>query len=279
MQPPEKIEQFNDNSKDFVKDGGGTKNTDDGKVTGGLGGFNVKGLMVGVGRRAPGKVASASSDGKGVSAGMGGAHTGFGDRGKGRQWSPGAPIPFESELAVTAALNWISRHQNSNGSWSLDGFNHQCTDKSCTGPGDIDSDAAATAMGLLPFLAAGETHMADCLYKKNIYKGLQFLVSNQQADGNLAGRGAYSLMYTHGLATIALCEAFGMTRDSRMGAAAQRALPFRRDGDPQGGGWRHTPELPGDTSVTGWQTMALKSGQMAGLKVSPETMRMRQEYF
>ena len=151
-------------------------------------------------------------------------------------------------------MNWISRHQNSNGSWSLDGFNHQCVDKTCTGPGDIDSDAAATAMGLLPFLAAGETHMTDCLYKKNVFKGLQYLVSNQQSDGNLAGRGAFSLMYTHGLATIALCEAFGMTRDWRMGAAAQRAIHFiETSQDADGGGWRDTPGQPGDTSVTGWQ--------------------------
>jgi hypothetical protein len=134
-------------------------------------------------------------------------------------------------------------------------------------------------MGLLPFLAAGETHMSDCLYKKNIFKGLQYLVSNQQADGNLAGRGAFSLMYTHGLATIALCEAFGMTRDSRMGASAQRAIHFiETSQDPEGGGWRYTPHQPGDTSVTGWQIMALKSAQMAGLKVDPETMRAAQSF-
>ncbi len=39
--------------------------------------------------------------------------------------------------------------------------------------------------------------------------------------------------------------------------------------DPAGGGWRYNPREPGDTSVTGWQLMALKSGQMAYLIVNP----------
>ncbi len=39
--------------------------------------------------------------------------------------------------------------------------------------------------------------------------------------------------------------------------------------DPIGGGWRYEPHQPGDTSVTGWQLMALKSGQMAYLTVDP----------
>ncbi len=39
--------------------------------------------------------------------------------------------------------------------------------------------------------------------------------------------------------------------------------------DPRGGGWRYNPGQPGDTSVVGWQIMALKSGHMAYLAVPP----------
>ena len=84
VQPLAKIEQFNDNSKEFMLDGGGTKATEDGKLTGGLGGFNVKGLMVDA-PSVQGAGGVGVSDGKGTQAGKGGTHSGFGDRGKGRQ--------------------------------------------------------------------------------------------------------------------------------------------------------------------------------------------------
>src|SRR5262249_10879327 len=74
-------------------------------------------------------------------------------------------------------------------------------------------------------------------------------------------------MYAHGLATIAVCEAYGMTSDPTLRASAQRALNYIRAAQSEGGGWRYEPRQGGDTSVVGWQLMALKSGQMAGLEV------------
>ena len=38
------------------------------------------------------------------------------------------------------------------------------------------------------------------------------------------------------------------------------------------GGWRYHPGDPGDTSVVGWQVMALKSAQLAGLETRSSTM-------
>jgi hypothetical protein len=90
----------------------------------------------------------------------------------------------------------------------------------------------------------------------------------QRNNGSLvSGRGS---MYSHGLASIALCEAYAMTQDSRLRPAAQRALEFiALAQDPAGGGWRYVPRQPGDTSVVGWQLMALFSGRMGELEVSP----------
>jgi hypothetical protein len=175
----------------------------------------------------------------------------------------------QSERSVAGALNWIARHQFPDGRWSL---NHQpvCKDPSCSGPGDHNADTAATAMGLLPFLAAGQTHQSKGPYRNTISNGLFWLMKNQKQDGDLRGG---SNMYAHGLAAITLCEAYGLTGDKAIGYAAQAGLKFIENAqNPQDGGWRYAPRDPGDTSVVGWQLMALKSGMMAGLTVDPKTL-------
>jgi hypothetical protein len=69
------------------------------------------------------------------------------------------------------------------------------------------------------------------------------------------------------LATIVLCEAYGMSHDKRLERPARAALHFIETGQDQqtGGWWYHHRQPGGDTSVVGWQCMALKSGMMAGL--------------
>jgi len=80
--------------------------------------------------------------------------------------------------------------------------------------------------------------------------------------------GMKSGMYAQGLVAIVLCEAFAMTRDPALKEPAQQAIRFIEYAqDKKGGGWRYRPQEPGDTTVTGWQLMALKSADMAGLKV------------
>jgi hypothetical protein len=77
-------------------------------------------------------------------------------------------------------------------------------------------------------------------------------------------------LYSHGIAAIALCEAFGMTRDEKLRRPAQRSLDFIIAAQHPGlGGWRYAPRAESDTSVSGWQMMALKSGELAGLRVPP----------
>jgi hypothetical protein len=172
-----------------------------------------------------------------------------------------------AQHAVNAALAWLANHQLSDGSWSLQTYTQRCSDASCTGAGDVRADAGATAFGLLPFLAAAQTHKTPCPYKLHVRKGLDWLIRHQQPDGNLA-KGAEQRMYSHALATISLCEAYGLTGDSNVGRSAQGAVNFILAAqNTTDGGWRYNPKDPGDTSVVGWQLMALKSAHMAGLEV------------
>jgi hypothetical protein len=170
--------------------------------------------------------------------------------------------------AVTAALVWLANHQMSDGSWSLQNYTQCCKDKSCSGASGISADAGATAMGILPFLAIGQTHKTQGPYKEHILRGVQWLMAHQQPDGNLA-KGAQQMMYSHALATIALSEDYGMSGDKQVGAAAQAAVNFIINAqNVKSGGWRYNPGDDGDTSVVGWQLMALKSALMAELSVN-----------
>jgi hypothetical protein len=267
----EQKEEYNDDSAVFSPAGGGSMTTANGPQLGGLGGFDVK--AIGAGPALHGKGGVGSGVGTGGPGAGGGHGSGFGGRGTGHRkamlGSGGGTK--QSERAVAAALFWLAHHQSRDGSWSFTNFSRQCkAGDTCSGPGSNNSDAAATAVGLLPFLAAGQTHEGKGPYRQNIYNALYWLMSHQAKTGSLAA-GSGNVMYTHGLASIAMCEAYGLTNDRMLGQSAQAAINFIVAAQhPTTGGWRYTPGMEGDTSVVGWQVMALKSGMMAYLNVDPK---------
>lgn len=264
-------EKYYDDSAIFTERGGGMASGSDQPDLGGLGGFDIKGIGAGPAIKGLGGVGIGL--GTGTHAGRGGSGWGFGGRGTGSRKAMLASGggTRQSERAVAGALNWLARHQLITGGWSLKKYPTLCKDDTCSGAATSgDRPAAATAMGLLPFLAAGQTHQSKGPYKKTIASGIYFLVKNQKSNGDLRMGGA---MYDHGLAAIALCECYGMSNDKALRPYAQKALNFIMEAqDPKGGGWRYTPGQPGDTSVVGWQVMALKSGQMAYLTVNPAVL-------
>lgn len=178
-----------------------------------------------------------------------------------------------SERSVVLALKWLAAHQERDGGWNFDHTRGPCKGQ-CSHPGMIPpSRNAATAMALLPFLGAGQTHK-EGEYKETVQRGLTFLVQSAKVNNGMADLSdAGGRMYSHGMASIALCEAYAMTADPDLLQPAQFALNYIVFAqDPVGGGWRYEPKQAGDTSVVGWQLMALKSGHMAYLKVPPRTI-------
>jgi Ca-activated chloride channel family protein len=176
-----------------------------------------------------------------------------------------------SEQVVATGLGWVARHQRPDGSWSFAHYGQQCADKTCTGAGRLKSDAAATALALLPMLGAGQTHK-NGKYAKTVANGLAWLMKNQKPDGDLAADGDEPAM-THALATIALCETFSITNDKAIAGAAESAIRFTVAGqDKPTGGWPGKPGGPPRTSVTVLQFLALKSAQIAHLKVPQQAL-------
>jgi len=129
-----------------------------------------------------------------------------------------------------------------------------------------------TGLALLAFLASGHTHL-DGAYREQVRLGLQYLMRAQGADGSLFGRASsFARMYCHAMATLALSEAYGMTGDQRLRGTVRRAVGFTVAAqDPTAGGFRYKPRDPGDTSQCGWQLMALKSAELAGIAIPMRT--------
>lgn len=177
----------------------------------------------------------------------------------------------ESEAAVSNGLKWLAAHQRDDGSWNFDHRTDECGED-CLHPGNLSPcTVAATSMALLCFLGAGHSHQHGD-YEAVVDRGLQYLVgkiekdeygaSLQEVEGNTG-------MYAQGLATIVLCEAYGVSEDPQLKIPAQFAVTYICEAqNPRTGGWRYRfRDETSDTSVAGWQVMALASGRISGLRV------------
>ncbi len=183
-----------------------------------------------------------------------------------------------TERAVEMGLDYLARHQFPDGHWSLHEL-PEGVEYDDPGLGMSKSDTAATGLALLSYLGTNYTHR-EGKYRTVVDRGIGWLVHNQEDNGDLFTKNGGTkavLFYSHGIATIALCEAYGMTRDPDLREPARKAIDFLiKSQHPAHGGWRYHVDGQGrstetDTSVTGWQLMALKSAQMAGLDVPEES--------
>ncbi len=186
----------------------------------------------------------------------------------------------ESEAAVWAGLVWLAKQQKADGSWVLDGSSSQ--DK-----------IAGTGLGLLPFLGAGQAQaprratsildggaklpegakiLIDGKYQKAVAAGLAYLIANQQKDGSFKG---CSGMYSHGIATLALCEAHATAGDPKYREPAQKAVDFIVAVQGKDGSWGYPlSRSEGDTSIVGWQAQALYAASLCpDLKVPADAKK------
>jgi hypothetical protein len=177
----------------------------------------------------------------------------------------GAPSP-QTEEAIERGLAFLARYQGNDGGWSLQGFPEGA---------QLVSDTAATAMAVIAFQGGGYTHR-ELQYKDVVRAGLDHLIQSQKENGDLfvplddaSNRSVW--LYSHSLATIALCEAYGMTQDPELREPAQKALDFIVAAQhAERGGWRYSPGVSADTSVSGWMVVAMRTGELAGLEVPTE---------
>ena len=170
----------------------------------------------------------------------------------------------ETQHSVGRALDWFTRNQEEDGHWDL--VKHG---------GEKGHDIAGTALTLLCYFGWGAKHTDEGPHQQAVKKGLDWLLAQMKDGGDFfSATGAGNGMYDQGMATIALSEAWGMTQDKRLGAAATNAVKFIvKAQDPASGGWRYRPRSGSDTSVFGWQYMALHSAKLAGIEIEEKVFK------
>jgi hypothetical protein len=158
------------------------------------------------------------------------------------------------ERAVMLSLRWLREMQNADGSWST----------------DQDPKAVGTALSVLTLLSHGETP-ASTGFGDSVRKGLEFLVSAQQENGTFEEAGTHPAI-AHGIVTLALCEAYGMTRVPRLRDAAEKALEVILSTQRGTGLWdaQYRPANGGDDNLeaSAWQVRAVFAGRLVGSQMN-----------
>jgi len=198
----------------------------------------------------------------------------------------------ESEEAVDLSLKWLASTQNPRGYWDASdagagrvGIDEDGIDRKYAGR---EADTGITALAVLAFLGKQNT-IDQGEYSAEVTKALRWLTQQQKnldwrawgsvgsSDGYLGGNASeYSGMYCHAMATFAIAEAYAMSRDNIeaqwLRPPLQKAVQFIINTQIDDGGWRYIKgQTYGDTSIFGWQLMALKSAEAAGIQVPFET--------
>jgi len=183
-----------------------------------------------VGSRTPGSIGAATRGG-----------SGYGDP--------------STEACVMKVLWWLKANQQSDGSWK--GGNA----------------LANTALATLTYLAHGEYPGSPSSFQKDfgpvVQQAISYLVNSvDQSGGKVSMRGADGNEYAFLMATYALCEAYGMTKNPNCKDVANVCLDRIVRGQSPTGGWDYklNPQSTrDDMSFAGWALQALKAGKMAGL--------------
>ena len=161
-----------------------------------------------------------------------------------------------TEGAVLKALRWLKKTQQPNGSW-----------------GNGGNPISNAGLAILAFLAHGETP-ASKEFGPTVEKAMQFLIDSLTKKKDKTGkevvtfRGADGNEYATLIATYALCEAYGMTRNPNTKIVAMQTLQRIVDNQSPTGGWDYgmvRTSTRDDMSFAGWALQALKAGKMAGM--------------
>lgn len=185
---------------------------------------------------------------------------------------------------LAAALAWLARHQEADGSWKVTAFNANCRapGRCFPGVGIEDHQVGVSALAVLAMLGAGIGVNDHDTYEganigESLRRGVAALAEGQGENGGLVPGKKERSIYDHLYATWALAEA---VRSSGLGqpvapdayarwrASLERAVGYAVEAQNSGRGWGYAPRsATSDTSVTAVAVAALAAARRAGCAV------------
>ncbi|MBE7465147.1 MAG: terpene cyclase/mutase family protein [Planctomycetes bacterium] len=166
-------------------------------------------------------------------------------------------VTREIQASIDMGLRYLASQQRPDGSY-------------LGSSGDLTGPVAAAT---LAYMAVGNLSN-EGPYAHQVSRGVTYLLNSAQPDGIiLKNRKGHGTMYNHGLATLCLAEAWGMTRDPRIIDKLEKAIELQVRAQGPRGSWTYEPEpRDGDMSITIMQVLALRAAYDAGVAVPKETI-------
>ena len=186
---------------------------------------------------------------------------------------------IKTQPIIEKALDWLSRHQFPDGSFSAAKFTTRCSGTlACDGAGDPERTITTTAFALLAFMGYGYTHRVGD-YKETVSRAKDFLLKSEKdgAFGEMKGKLG---MLDSLAATCALCELYAITRDNELKESCEKAVQFVIKSQRENGGWCWEKEggKP-NTLATAFAVLALKAATVGRIEVPKEDFDRASKFF
>ena len=154
--------------------------------------------------------------------------------------------------AIDRALAYLEREQRPDGSWGKERY-----------------WVANTSLSILAFMVQGHVP-GQGRYGQTLERGIDYLVrqAGKRSDGYIVDFSS-GTFYQHALAVMALAEAWGQSKNERVGPAVRAGTSVILKSQNEEGGWGYNPNprQSGDLSITIMGIEALVSAKEAGVLV------------
>ncbi|MBC8240415.1 MAG: hypothetical protein H8E30_08055 [Alphaproteobacteria bacterium] len=155
-------------------------------------------------------------------------------------------------VAINNGLRFIESQQHDDGRFSTGGARN----------------THETSVALMAFMLQGHIP-GQGKYGLAMESGLSYLIAKgEEQDGFLGSGTNHAAMYEHGLAVLALSEAWGQSKNPKLRKVLRDAVDVTLRAQNDKGGWRYTPKPEGaDLSMTAMHLVALNSARESGIAV------------